>query len=234
MTKLKSQIPNLLTAANLLAGCIGVVLVAAGKLEMAPVAVVVAAVFDFFDGFAARMLKVSSEIGKQLDSLADMVSFGVLPAVTVYMLLTASMPAGQLAGLVPYLAFLIAVCSAFRLAIFNIDSRQTDKFIGLPTPANAIFFTSLVWTAAVFPQVTNTYALLALTVFFSYLLVSPFEMIALKFKNFGWIGNRPRYLVIVIAMLVIVIGGYTLLPLVILAYVLVSVIEHLVAKSARN
>lgn len=222
----RSQIPNLLTAANLVAGCVGIVLVAGGNLEMAPVAVVVAAVFDFFDGFAARMLKVSSPVGKELDSLADMVSFGVLPAVTVFMLLKGN----QTPELLPYLAFLIAVCSAWRLARFNLDTRQTDSFIGLPTPANAIFFTSLVWTATVHPDVSNTAVLVALTLLFSYLMISPVEMIALKFKEFGWIGNRPRYLVIIISMLVIVIGGYTLLPVVILAYVMISVVDHLMAR----
>ena len=224
----KTQIPNLLTAANLVAGCVGIVLVAGGNLEMAPVAVVVAAVFDFFDGFAARILKVSSPVGKELDSLADMVSFGVLPAVTVFMLLKGS----QTLALLPYIAFLIAVCSAWRLAKFNLDTRQTDSFIGLPTPANAIFFTSLVWTATAYPEVTNSWGLIMLTLLFSYLMVSPVEMIALKFKEFGWIGNRPRYLVIIISMLVIVIGGYTLLPLVILAYVVISVVDHLMERRA--
>ncbi|MEQ9377286.1 MAG: CDP-diacylglycerol--serine O-phosphatidyltransferase [Imperialibacter sp.] len=220
---IKAQVPNILTAGNLVCGCIGIVMVLSGKVEMAPVAVVLAAVFDFFDGFAARVLKVSSDIGKELDSLADMVSFGVLPAVTVYQLLKAN----QSNEFLPYIAFLIAVFSAFRLAQFNIDTRQSDKFIGVPTPANALFFTSLVWTASAFPVVVNTYVLVGLTVLFSWLLVSPFEMIALKFKSFGWAGNQPKYLVILMAMLVIVVGGYTLLPLVILLYVFTSILSHL-------
>jgi CDP-diacylglycerol--serine O-phosphatidyltransferase len=221
--KIKAQVPNILTAGNLVCGCIGIVMVLSGKVEMAPVVVVLAAVFDFFDGFAARLLKVSSAIGKELDSLADMVSFGVLPAVTVYQLLKTS----QSNEFLPYIAFLIAVFSAFRLAQFNIDTRQSDKFIGVPTPANALFFTSLVWTASAFPVVVNTYVLVGLTVLFSWLLVSPFEMIALKFKSFGWAGNQPKYLVILMAMLVIVVGGYTLLPLVILLYVFTSILSHL-------
>lgn len=219
---IKAHIPNLLTAGNLVCGCVGIVLVAAGRVEVAPVAVVLATVFDFFDGFAARMLNVSSEIGKQLDSLADMVSFGVLPAVTVYQLLLQ----GQSHDLLPYIAFLIAVFSAFRLALFNIDTRQTDKFIGLPTPANALFFTSLVWTATVYPQVTGPYVLVAFTVVFSWLLVSPLELVALKFRHFGWAGNQPRYLIILLSLLVIVVGGYTLLPVVIVSYLLVSVAVH--------
>lgn len=228
---IKSQIPNLLTAANLVCGCVGIVLVASGRVEMAPVAVVLATVFDFFDGFAARMLKVTSEIGKQLDSLADMVSFGVLPAVTVYQLLRT----GHDNEFLPYVAFLIAVMSAFRLANFNIDTRQSDKFIGLPTPANALFFTSLVWTSGIWPQVIGTYVLLGLTVLFSWLLVSPFELVALKFKTYGWAGNQPRYLIILISMLVITIGGYALLPAVILIYVIISIFIHLFqTKSATR
>lgn len=219
----KAHIPNLLTGCNLVAGCAGIVLVASGKLEMAPVAVLVAAVFDFFDGFAARILKVSSDIGKELDSLADMVSFGLLPAVTVFMMLGGS----DAENLLPYLAFLIAVSSAFRLAKFNLDTRQSDRFIGLPTPASAIFFASLVWTATVYPQLAGTYVLLAFTLLFSYLMVSPVEMVALKFKTFGWIGNRPRYLILIIAMLVVTVGGYTLLPLAILSYIAVSLVVHL-------
>ncbi len=220
---LKAQVPNILTAGNLVCGCVGIVLVVSGRVEVAPVAVVLAAVFDFFDGFAARLLKVSSAIGKELDSLADMVSFGVLPSVTVYQMLKTN----QTNEWLPYLAFLIAVFSAFRLAQFNIDTRQSEKFIGVPTPAVALFFTTLVWMAGPLPIVTNTYVLVSLTFIFSWLLVSPFEMIALKFKGFGWAGNQPKYLVILMALLVIVIGGYTLVPLVILLYVFLSILSHL-------
>lgn len=226
--KLKQQIPNILTAGNLVCGCIGIVMVLSGKVEMAPVAVVLAAVFDFFDGFAARLLKVSSAIGKELDSLADMVSFGVLPAVTVYQLLAAAQPNEFL----PYVAFLIAVFSAFRLAQFNVDTRQSDKFIGVPTPASALFFTTLVWAARAFPELNGTYVLVSFTVLFSWFMVSPFEMIALKFKDFGWAGNQPRYLVILMALLVIVIGGYTLIPLVILLYVIISIVSHIFQRKS--
>lgn len=225
---IKSQIPNILTAGNLLCGCIGIVLVASGSLAAAPVAVLLAAVFDFFDGFAARMLKVSSDIGKELDSLADMVSFGVLPAVTVFILLGGK----DSPSYISYTAFLLAIFSAFRLAKFNIDTRQTDKFIGVPTPANALFFTSLVWTAEVYPLVSNIYVLLGLVLLFSWLLVSPIELIALKFKHFGWKGNEPRYLLIGVALAVTVIGGMHLLPVVVLAYVAISIFAKMRTESS--
>jgi len=204
--------------------------VAHGELTAGPVAVLVAAVFDFFDGFAARLLKVSSEIGKELDSLADMVSFGVLPAVTVFMLL------GGLShpGYTPFAAFLLAVFSAFRLARFNIDTRQTDKFIGVPTPANALFFTTLVWAGAAYPTILNEYFLLVLVLLFSWLLVSPLELLALKFKHYGWYGNETKYLLLALAALIFIARGAKLLPLVVVAYILVSVLANTLGKGTQR
>src|SRR6476620_6072036 len=133
------HIPNFLTCCNLICGCLGIVFVLEGRLVPAAYFVWAACVFDFFDGFAARMLKVSSPIGKELDSLADVVSFGVLPAMVMYTMIGNSTTSPAL----PYLGFMIAVFSALRLAIFNIDETQTDSFKGLNTPANSFFITSL-------------------------------------------------------------------------------------------
>lgn len=148
MQKIKLfSIPNLITGANLFSGCIACVYAFQGIYNLALVFIILSAVFDFFDGMAARMLKVSSPIGKELDSLADDISFGLAPAIIVFSILKEMQYTGWLesfAGIIPYLAFIIAVGSAFRLAKFNIDERQSLSFIGLPTPANALFWSSLV------------------------------------------------------------------------------------------
>ena len=131
-------LPNLFTSLNLLSGCIGIVFISSGKLEYALYFVLTGVFFDFLDGFSARLLKVSSPIGKELDSLADMVTFGVLPSFVIYELLN---PLTD--GWMPYTSFLIAIFSALRLAKFNVDTRQREVFIGLPTPANAVFISGL-------------------------------------------------------------------------------------------
>jgi len=142
LLKIKEQIPNAITLLNLLTGCIAIVFGFEDQLVIASCLIGLAAVFDFFDGFAARLLKVSSPIGKELDSLADVVSFGIVPGVILYRLLSGNIdcPVINIAGknIVPFIAFLIPLFSAIRLAKFNTDERQTDSFIGLPTPANAI------------------------------------------------------------------------------------------------
>ena len=187
-----------------------------------------ACVFDFFDGFAARLLKVSSPIGKELDSLADMVSFGVLPALAMYRMIQQS---GGPDGL-PYIALLLAVFSALRLAKFNIDTRQSDSFIGLPTPANALFITALAflpegWLGGV---LSNGYALAVVAVLFSLLLVSPWELFALKFKHFGWKGNQIRFIFVLLsAGLLIGWGAIALVPI-ILIYLLLSFTHRIGAK----
>lgn len=147
------QIPNLLTLSNLLCGCLAIKFAFEWNLVMSAYLVGLAAIFDFLDGFAARLLKVSGEMGKQLDSLADMVSFGLVPGIMAFQLLKISLftdvvyhegDVYHIIDSLAYLAFMIPIFSAYRLAKFNIDTRQTDQFIGLPTPANAIFFSSLI------------------------------------------------------------------------------------------
>jgi len=222
---MKRHIPNALTCANLLCGCVGIVEVFHNNMLLSCALIGLAAVFDFFDGFAARLLKVSSPIGKELDSLADVVTFGVLPAVIIYQLLLRSVPG--LADLwIPNLAFLMAVCSALRLAKFNIDPRQSDSFIGVPTPANALLVASLPFILRNHPEwepiIVNTTNLLIFTAVMSFLLVAELPLFALKFKSFGWAGNEVRYSFLLVAAVLLGLLGFLAVPLIVGGYVLLS------------
>ncbi|MEL7006929.1 MAG: CDP-diacylglycerol--serine O-phosphatidyltransferase, partial [Bacteroidota bacterium] len=188
--------------------------------EYACYAIWIAMVFDFLDGFVARILKVHSAIGKELDSLADMVTFGFLPSVFIYQLLDAT---SELFW-IPYIAFSIAIFSALRLAKFNIDERQQSTFIGLPTPANALFVSSLYFVFARFPELHTAPLLIGITVLFSLLMVSPLELFALKFKDFGFKGNEVRYLFLAVSLVLIVVLNLLALPAIILIYLLLSLI----------
>lgn len=213
------HLPNALTCGNLLCGCLGIVYCLENRDVPAAYFIWVAGVFDFFDGFAARWLKVSSAIGKELDSLADMVSFGLLPSLVMYKMM-ASVSANEW---LPYSAFLIAVCSALRLAIFNVDETQRDNFKGLNTPANSIFITSLPFLSDdVSAFVMQDWVLLLATVVFSLLMVSRIDIIAFKFKDFGWQHNKLRFTFLALAVLFLLLGGKAAIPLIILFYIAFS------------
>lgn len=177
-------------------------------------------IFDFFDGLAARALKVSSPIGKELDSLADMVSFGVLPASLIYILIENE--------ILSYLAFLIAVFSALRLAKFNTDTRQENDFIGLPTPANALFLSALVFVNQhpIYSDLINDYSLIAISIIFSLLLVAPVRLFSLKLKSFSWSENSFRYIFLGCTIILVVTFGVVGLPLAILLYIALSVVQN--------
>ncbi len=216
------HLPNLITLTNLLFGCIGLVLAGWGDLTTAARCIYIAAILDFSDGFAARALKASSPIGKDLDSLADVVSFGVLPGILLYQL-SASVPG--IVGL-EYAVLILPVLSALRLARFNHDTRQSDKFIGLPTPASAILVASLlIW---LFSTDTSAMTHLNKTLVAGFalglalLLNAPFELFALKFKSFGWAENRLIYVFLIFSVILIASLSYLGLAFVILAYILVS------------
>ncbi|HCM74841.1 MAG TPA: CDP-diacylglycerol--serine O-phosphatidyltransferase [Cytophagales bacterium] len=227
MTTFTRHLPNFLTLSNLFCGCLGILFAREFPLYAPAYFVWLACVFDFFDGFAARALKTTSPIGKELDSLADMVSFGVLPAMTMYTWLQQTSTNIYL----PYVAFLIAIFSALRLAKFNIDENQKDTFIGLPTPANALFITGLVFLGSPFDIVTSsTTGLLITTVLFSLLLVAPLNLFALKFKNFGWAENKLRFTFIGLAVLLLGWKQAEGVPLIILLYILLSLAEGIFAK----
>ncbi len=237
---IRQHIPNTITIFNLLSGVISLTLTFKGDYVNASLFIFLAAVFDFLDGNAARMLNAHSDLGKQLDSLADMVSFGVAPGVMIFQMISV-----QCAGscnifermhLTPYLAMLIPVCSALRLAKFNIDPRQEVNFIGLPTPANAIFFASIPLVLFVQPGLfsfvhvdflvtffSNTRALTILAVFFSYLLISDFKIFSMKFKNMGWQGNELRYILLIISLVMFLLFFLSAIPIIIMVYILMSV-----------
>lgn len=219
MTGLLKHVPNLLTCLNLVAGCLGILTLSKGHLHHAAYYVWIACVFDFLDGFAARILKVSSPIGKDLDSLADVVSFGVLPSLFLYYSIDALGGAPGLA----YVALLVAVCSALRLAIFNNDETQSDAFRGLPTPANALFITGLPFLATIFPGgIESPQVLTGIAVVFSLLLISRIELFALKFKSFGWADNKLRYTFLLIAIILLATLRWAALPLIVILYICLS------------
>ncbi len=240
---IKKHIPNTITCGNLFCGCLAIVQAFEGYLEWAAYLVFLAAILDFFDGFAARMLKVASPIGKDLDSLADMVTFGAVPGVVVFKYLNAiesSMP--QYTFIIHeyywinYVAFTITIFSAIRLAKFNNDIRQSDSFIGLPTPANAIFWCSIIFlqdskTALSF---INPYSMMVGVFMFSMLLISEIPLFALKFRHFTWSGNRLRYSFLAISLLVLIIFQLPGILLIIILYILLSVIVDLVQSSRRK
>lgn len=221
------HIPNFLTCCNLVCGCLGIIFLFEGSEVPTAYFVVAACVFDFFDGFAARLFKANSPIGKELDSLADMVSFGALPALLMYKTLAVEPPSLYL----PYLGLLIAVCSALRLAKFNIDETQSDSFKGLPTPANAIFITTLPFlTQPVFYIAHNPIVLSAITILFSLLLVSRFDLFALKFKNFKWADNKIRFTFLILSVFLVALLHWAALPVIILLYIAMSLSLQSVLK----
>lgn len=244
---IKKHIPNAITCCNLLCGCLAIVQAFEGNLVWAAYLVGLAAVFDFFDGFAARLLRVTSPIGKDLDSLADMVTFGVVPGVVMFQLMKIGFdtyvidgPANDGWTIYPpatpnamtYFAFLIPVFSAIRLAKFNNDTRQTTSFIGVPTPANAIFICSipLILKYSEFTITLHPYLLLVSTIVLSLLLVSEIPLFALKFKFFGWKGNRIRYVFLALSLLLLITLQFVGIPLIIVLYVLMSIITNFYLK----
>lgn len=195
---MKKHIPNTITCCNLISGCIATSFAFGGNPEMALLWIIIGATFDFFDGMSARLLHVSSPIGKELDSLADDVTFGVAPATIVFSHLQVMEYPEFLEPMrpwLPYAAFIIAAFSALRLAKFNLDERQTTSFIGVPTPANALFWGSLVVFNPAWLTNLNwsVYLVLALILITSYLLVCELPLFALKFKQWSFKGNEVKY-----------------------------------------
>ncbi len=236
MQKYFKWLPHALTLSNLLMGCVAIRFALQDNLADATIFMVIAMVFDFFDGFAARMLKVSGPLGKQLDTLADMVTFGVAPAMILYMMASDSQAHTHYDNwlwgnpvMVQYLAYSIAIASAWRLAVFNIDEGQEYGFKGLPTPANAMIVASLPWIAVNydFPwlaqQLQNPYILILIMALCTWLPVSGIKLIALKFKNFSIADNLDKYIIILVGGLSVAFFGLGgMLPTVVI-YILVSI-----------
>ena len=231
---LVKYIPNTFTLANLFSGCLAVLFAVNDRMEMAALFVAMGIFFDFFDGFFARKLKVTSEVGLQLDSLADMVTSGLVPGIVMYQLLNHAqgLPWGESSFTynpsLGWVGFAITLASAYRLAKFNVDERQNTSFIGLPTPANAIFILSIplimryeeyAFAKALF---TNPYVLLGITALSCFLLNAELPLFALKFKNFSWSDNIKRYVFIALCIILLIVLKYLAVPLIIIAYIVMS------------
>lgn len=277
------NIPNLLTAGNLLLGVFSIFLALQGRLDLASYCLFLAMILDFFDGFAARLMKKQSELGKQLDSLADMVSFGVAPGALVFILLivaSAIQQTGLSAGellypslggslkslidvyfecliygatqdsaiafhgwtlVLPFVGFFVPFFSLFRLAKFNIDTRQSEQFIGLPTPANTIFFTGITLTfwfglktegiGGILAELfVREQILMTLVVLFSVLLITEIPLIALKFKSFAFKSNIFRYMILAISVVLIITLRQFALTFIVLLYLLLSIAQNYFIK----
>lgn len=231
--KITKHIPNTVTCLNLFSGCVAAVMAFQSNYELAVLFIILSAVFDFFDGMLARAFHAYSNIGKELDSLADDISFGFAPAVIVFSLFREEgmhYPAllQPLQEWIPYSAFLIAVFSGLRLAKFNVDERQTSSFIGVPTPANALFWGSLVIGQHDFltSDQFNAGWLLILVVLFSWLLVAEIPMFSLKFKNLKWADNKIPFIFILVSIPLLIIFKIAGIAAVIGWYILLSLITQ--------
>lgn len=226
------HIPNTLTCLNLVSGCIASTLALQGNLYMAALFVYIAALFDFCDGFAARLFHAYSPIGKELDSLADVISFGVAPGMAFYYVLSQAAPAlplGNFTIYIPYLAFIIPAFSGLRLAKFNIDTRQTTSFLGMPVPANALFWVSACYSTQLLINenvILYTAIALAIAVITSLLLVSEVPMFSLKIKSLAWKGNELRYLLAGGAIVFTVLWGFLGIAGTIVLYIILSLLNR--------
>ncbi len=272
------NVPNLITAGNLLCGIFAIILAFAGRIDIAPYFIFAAAILDFFDGFAARLLKQHSELGKQLDSLADVISFGLAPGLIMFVMLasitgcwyneicfgynwnpylikdkdfefdiTTTAYVTQMFrdfkfSIAPFFALLIPVFSMFRLAKFNIDTRQSDSFIGLPTPANTIFFMTFPlvlsseinktgWAHDLIIQLMNPWIMIPMILIMCYLLIAELPLFALKFKSFGWKGNEIRFTFLITCGILIFTLGWWSLAIIILLYLILSIINNILRKN---
>lgn len=226
---MKKNIPNAITCCNLLSGCVAVSQAFAGDMEMAFLFIIIGALFDFCDGLVARLLHVSSPIGKELDSLADCVTFGVAPSAMVFGTLQMLTENEYL----PYIAFIMAAFSELRLAKFNLDERQTTSFIGLPTPANALFWASLIvgYQDEIIASLSFAkFIIIIMVLICSYILIAEIPMFSLKFKHYGWKGNEIRYIFLLTSLVLIIIFFEKALAIAIAWYVLLSVISNAFSK----
>ena len=227
---MKKHIPNTITCLNLISGCIATYWAFQGNYELALLFIVIGAVFDFFDGMVARLLHVSSPIGKELDSLADDITFGFAPSAIVFSFLVPL--TSHLSPLTPYLAFIMAAFSALRLAKFNLDERQAMGFIGLPTPANALFWGSLI--VGMGDKMTSLphaeYAILAGIFISSWLLVAEIPMFALKFKKWGWKGNEVKFIFLITCIPLLLLLEVSGLAAIIAWYVILSIANSYFSK----
>jgi CDP-diacylglycerol--serine O-phosphatidyltransferase len=228
----KKQIPNIITLLNLLSGLIALIFVFQKNWIWAAIFVGLGILFDFLDGLLARNLNAFSRLGLELDSLADLVTSGVVPAFTMYFLIQDAQSAGNYSfKYLPYFGLLIALGSAYRLAKFNVDDRQTNSFIGLPTPANALFIMSLPLIMYVqqpdfvSQQLLHPYILIGIAVFSTFILNAELPLFSLKFKDFSWTNNREKYFIIILTLILLPLLKFLAIPIIIILYILLSVIS---------
>ncbi|HIP35992.1 MAG TPA: CDP-diacylglycerol--serine O-phosphatidyltransferase [Crocinitomix sp.] len=257
---MKKTIPNLLTTGNLVGGILAIVLTLTGGIEYAPWCIFVSAIFDFLDGFVARLLKVQNELGKQLDSLADMVTFGVAPGIMMLTMIHINFQKNSIVSFVNgnllrtiskdysqvqpwqeylmYIALLIPIFALFRLAKFNLDTRQTSSFIGLPTPAMTLFFavipllvingyeSEVDWKIKMASFLINPLFLIISTIILSVLMVTELPLFALKFKGFKWEDNKIRYVFLTIGLILFATLLFWSIPIIIILYLILSLINN--------
>jgi CDP-diacylglycerol--serine O-phosphatidyltransferase len=252
---MKKHIPNIVTLGNLLCGTIATILAVQGDFVAAGLFVVIGIFLDFFDGFAARLLNVSGELGKQLDSLADMVTSGVVPGIIMFNLLYQSsfknldtqfiddgispiiISKDYIFSWVSYIGLLLTLGAGYRLAKFNIDARQSESFIGLPTPAMSLFVISLPLiqeystNAWVQDLIFNNYFLIAVTLLLTYLMNAEIPLFSLKFKEYSLKNNLVKYFFLVTSLLLIVTLNFISIPIIIILYVLLSVAQELYRRT---
>lgn len=229
---MKAFVPNFITLLNLLSGGIAVIFAVKGDLSTAALFVFFGIFFDFFDGFLARKLNVSSEMGLQLDSLADLVTSGLAPALVLVNLIELSILTSQDANcFLPYLGLLVLLCSAYRLAKFNISTEQSQFFIGLPTPANALLIMSLPLildyqnSDSYNALILNPFFLVVVTLLSSFLLNAPVKLIALKFKTWNFSENASKYILIIFSLVGLILFKFAGIPLIIIFYIIISLVN---------
>jgi len=225
--QIRKNIPNAITCLNLVAGSFAVYFALNADYRSVLFAVLIAGLFDFLDGMAARVLKAYSPMGKELDSLADVVSFGLVPGMLAFSLLTQS----NWSFGIGFAGFIIPVFSALRLARFNIDDRQTSSFIGLPTPSNGIFWAGAAYAFDGF-LIANPWIVLLLVVLFSYLLISPLPMFSLKFSNIHWSDNKLQFIFLGGCVALLIALGFKAFAPIILWYIVCSVFALITPKQA--
>ena len=227
MMNCKKQIPNSITLLNQFSGIIACIFAYNSRFDLALLFVLIGATLDFMDGAMARLLHVSSPLGKELDSLADVVTFGLVPGMVAFRLLA---PLAEVWVYLPYWGFVITLFSTYRLGKFNIDERQTTSFIGLATPANAIFWLGLAYGYESLISAMSPWVILAMAFVSSYLLVCELPMFSLKFHNSRWADNRMRYLFLIGVVALAVCFWHKSLPIIIIWYILLSVVGAVTVK----
>ena len=237
---IKKHIPNVVTLGNLFCGTLATIFAVSGHFEMTALFVVLGIFLDFFDGFFARVLKVSGELGKQLDSLADMVTSGVVPGIVLFVLLgnNQQLPYDihaefKISMGLPLIGLLVTLSACYRLAKFNLDTRQSESFIGLPTPAMSLFIVSLPLVQMhsdidfVKDLIGNNYFLIGITILFSFLMNSEFHLFSLKFKNYGVKENLFKYILILFSIILLITIEYLAVPVIIISYVILSMLKNM-------